>query len=445
MAIVQLTQPFNMQVTNPGLAGGSIAMGGTQSTIVPGHFSAFFVMSTNNLAIHGVELIGDFTPTSTTYQATGTVTEAWFTNSFMPGMHITGMSYFISPSDWSTNFIQGQFQTLLGELLSGDDIIIGSTGADILTGLGGNDTLYGGKGADQLLGGSGVNTASYATATAGLFAGLEDANANSGDALGDTYDLIQNLTGSQFNDVLYGDAGNNVFMGLGGNDLMAGKAGADRFDGGVGIDSVSYDSTGGVRADLLAPATNTGAAAGDSFVSIENLYGSTFSDTLCGNNLANLLAGNAFPALASGSDFLIGRGGNDTLRGYDGNDRLEGDAGVDTLSGGAGDDVFIFNAPLNAVTNRDFITDFANLAGNNDRFELENSIFTKLGAGAAHALNPAFFRAGAAALDANDYVVYNRATGVLSYDVNGSVAGGTIAFAVLINKPVLTASDFVVI
>jgi Ca2+-binding RTX toxin-like protein len=64
-----------------------------------------------------------------------------------------------------------------------------------------------------------------------------------------------------------------------------------------------------------------------------------------------------------------------------------------------------------------------------------------------HGLNPGFFRAGAAALDANDYVIYNKATGVLSYDSNGNLAGGSVQVAVLTNatKPTLDASDFVVI
>ena len=59
----------------------------------------------------------------------------------------------------------------------------------------------------------------------------------------------------------------------------------------------------------------------------------------------------------------------------------------------------------------------------------------KLGAGGA--LNAAFFWAGAAALDANDYIVYNRANGSLSYDVNGNAAGGVTLLAALTNKPVL--------
>jgi hypothetical protein len=41
--------------------------------------------------------------------------------------------------------------------------------------------------------------------------------------------------------------------------------------------------------------------------------------------------------------------------------------------------------------------------------------------------------------------LYNQATGLLSYDVNGNIIGGAIAFAVLSNKPALAANDFQVI
>ena len=39
------------------------------------------------------------------------------------------------------------------------------------------------------------------TSAAGLFAGLADWTVNNGDAAGDTYDSIENLLGSAFNDV----------------------------------------------------------------------------------------------------------------------------------------------------------------------------------------------------------------------------------------------------
>jgi hypothetical protein len=44
-----------------------------------------------------------------------------------------------------------------------------------------------------------------------------------------------------------------------------------------------------------------------------------------------------------------------------------------------------------------------------------------------------------------DYVVYSQATGLLSCDANGNAAGGVIAFAVLTNRPMLSANDFQVI
>jgi serralysin len=48
-------------------------------------------------------------------------------------------------------------------------------------------------------------------------------------------------------------------------------------------------------------------------------------------------------------------------------------------------------------------------------------------------------------LDSNDFVIYNRATGALLYDPNGNAAGGEVQFALFLNKPVLTASEFAVV
>jgi Ca2+-binding RTX toxin-like protein len=121
---------------------------------------------------------------------------------------------------------------------------------------------------------------------------------------------------------------------------------------------------------------------------------------------------------------------------------LNGGVGHDALTGGAGNDFFVFNTSLNPA-NSDVIKDFANVAGNNDRFRLDNAVFTHLGA--AGNLNAAFFHVGAAAADANDHIIYNKATGALFYDSNGDAAGGSNLFAVLASKPTLTASDFAVI
>jgi serralysin len=168
-------------------------------------------------------------------------------------------------------------------------------------------------------------------------------------------------------------------------------------------------------------------------VVIEDATGGNGSDTLIGNAANNILSG------GNGNDTLNGSGGYDYLMGGAGNDRLFGSVGSDKLSGGAGGDHFYFNTALNASTNRDTITDYNVLQ---DTLHLENAIFTRL-AVQAH-LNPAYFRVGSHAVDRNDYIVYNRGTGGLFYDPNGNLAGGQVQFAVLLNKPVLTASEFAV-
>jgi serralysin len=290
---------------------------------------------------------------------------------------------------------------------------------DVMLGFEGNDLLIGGGGADTLKGGPGSNTASYQTAKAGLFAGLEDTGANSGDAAGDTYVDIQNLTGSNFADTLYGDGYANMFKGGAGNDLMVGKGAGDRFLGGAGSGTVGYDADYfGVIADLMKPGRNTGTAAGDTYSSIENLAGSTYNDKLYGDDRANTLASNVYPDTPSGDDQLYGRGGNDHLKGYDGVDRLEGGAGRDILSGGTSSDVFAFAEKLTAA-NWDTITDFSHAE---DRIDIDNAVFAgmdlgMLSAGRFKAIASATSRSG---VDAGDRILYDKAHGDLYFDRDGS-------------------------
>ena len=130
------------------------------------------------------------------------------------------------------------------------------------------------------------------------------------------------------------------------------------------------------------------------------------------------------------------------LVGEAGNDVLNGGSGNDTLVGGAGKDTFLFANGLSATTNRDAITDFSVV---DDTIQLDRTFFARLTT--LGTLNSALFRSSTngAALDANDYVLYNRTTGALLYDADGSGAGVATQFATLTNKPNMTAADFVVV
>ena len=170
--------------------------------------------------------------------------------------------------------------------------------------------------------------------------------------------MVENLFGTRFSDVLLGNAGNNavyghlgndVLHGRAGNDVLLGGLGRDRLDGGAGIDRAQYSQAiHGLRADLQAPGTNTREAAGDTYVLVENLFGTRFSDVLLGNADNNAVYGHL------GNDALAGRAGNDVLRGGAGRDALNGGLGNDALFGDANADRFIFGADGGRDTVRDF-------------------------------------------------------------------------------------------
>jgi Ca2+-binding RTX toxin-like protein len=181
--------------------------------------------------------------------------------------------------------------------------VSGSLFNDTLTGNGGDNWLIGLAGADVLDGGLGNDFAGYSNATAAVTASLANPGTNTGDAAGDTYVSIESLSGTSFNDILIGDSGNNVFRG---------RLGADQLNGGDGFDVAEYlNSTTGltVTLDTSLSVTNTGEAVGDTFISIEGLSGSNFSDILVGDAGANTLFGR------SGGDIFFGGVGNDTFYG----------------------------------------------------------------------------------------------------------------------------------
>jgi serralysin len=321
--------------------------------------------------------------------------------------------------------------------LYGDDkanTIWGRDGVDALFGLKGNDVLIGGKGADMLFGDVGSDTATYVGSTTGVVANLTTGTGTAGDAAGDTYNAIENLSGSAQDDQLTGDAAVNVLRGGSGNDtlrggagsdtltggngddLLLGGTGADMINGGLGSDTVSYaGATMGVVANLAAPAGNTRDAAGDVYVSIENLMGTDHNDRLTGNTFENSISGG---------------GGNDVLNGGDASDRLRG---------GAGNDAFVFDSTLDGLANVDTVLDYSVA---DDRIWLDDAVFAALTAG--QSLGTAFV-VGNAATTTDHRIIYNSANGNLFYDADGAGGADAILFARIGAGQAMTEAEFLVI
>ena len=228
-------------------------------------------------------------------------------------------------------------------LFGGDknDYLFGQGGDDQLYGENNNDYLDGGAGADRLDGGDGIDVVSYYLSDEGVHVSLSPfhlvGSGNwGGDAEGDTLFSIENLSGSKYDDELYGNNQANLLWGLEGNDVISGGGGADQIDGGDGIDTVSYEgSAEGVSVWLKYDSAWGGDAAGDQLDSIENLVGSAHGDTLGGDDSDNVINGLA------GENHLYGYGGNDVLWGGDDKDSLDGGEGADVLKGFGGNDFLI--------------------------------------------------------------------------------------------------------
>ncbi len=213
------------------------------------------------------------------------------------------------------------------EARDGNDIIFGEQGQDTLFGENGNDFLVGGLDADILNGGADNDTASYFTSASPVAVSLTTGTGWAGDATGDRLTAIENLEGSEFEDLLIGDQINNILSGLGGDDLIYGEAGDDWLDGGTGSDRL-LAGDGNDRLDGQAGEDLLKGEAGDDLLDggegNDQLYGQDGSDSLNGS---------------SGNDYLDSGSGNDQLIGGDGNDQLYGQQGEDILTGGTGDDL----------------------------------------------------------------------------------------------------------
>jgi len=236
-----------------------------------------------------------------------------------------------------------------------------------------------------------------------------------------------NATGNIFANALNGNTNANVLNGGGGADTM---------NAGLGNDTYIVDNAGDVVFETSILGGTDEVQSSVNFTLSTNIENLTLTGASAvngtGNALANILTGNGQ------ANVLNGQANDDTLNGAGGADSLHGGLGNDSLEGGAGNDGFYFENALIA-SNVDSVLDFTAV---NDTFFLDDAVFTALAAGT---LAAGAFVNGNTALDADDRILYDSATGNIFYDADGSGGGSSaILFATVAPATVITNVDFVV-
>ncbi len=351
-----------------------------------------------------------------------------------------------------------------------DGSISGGEGNDVMRGGAGNDTLDGGAGGDFIDGGDGTDTVDYSGSADGVAVDLGDGTGSGGTAEGDTVVGVENIQGSDQDDVLTGSdaanilrsgagddilsagAGDDTVIGNDGNDILEGGAGADTLDGSDGTDWVSYASSdAGVMIDLNVGTAAGGHAEGDILTSIERVAGSAHDDALTGSDAR---------------DFMRGEGGDDTLSGGVGIDRLDGGTGADILDGGAEADWALYTESSEGVVvslttgetsggdaTGDTLISIENLQGSDHADTLTgdagtNILFGRSGADILSAGGGADMLVGGAGADTIDggggfdWASYDRSGEAVTMDfATGIHTGGDAAGDVLINIEAIRGSD----
>lgn len=366
----------------------------------------------------------------------------------------------------------------------GDDKLIGGSGDDILNGGANNDEIYtgtnkntvdAGTGDDTIIlefdhqsttayrdtieGGTGNDTIMFSENLVGNYSvqvSLAGGTVSSSYYNGSTTAIhreanisgIENVNGTNFDDVFAGNGENNTLRGYDGRDVFEGGGGVDTMLGGNGndtfvsiiddqadviygdanADTVIY-SSGSARSLQVTLGENGGMGTAttsrtstspngatsttitsveDYLYNVENITGTSFADTITGN---------------SANNELLGNGGMDTLRGGGGMDVLDGGAGRDVLIGGAQADTFRF-WDLGIGVEGDQILDFQT---GSDKMDF-SGIFSN--PSASHTSNtptpaPEFIGSAAFSGDGSEMRVWMNSSGqrVVEVDLDGGGLG----------------------
>ena len=270
---------------------------------------------------------------------------------------------------------------------SGAEVTYGTNGNDVMKsaleegvqavyGGSGDDVIYAAYGdGDTLDGGSGTDTLSYADSERGVWSGSISGSRTSG---------FENVTGSDHNDSLYGDAsdnrlegglgddglrgggGDDVLVGGGGDDTLRGEAGDDvyEYNVGDGLDVIEETSGNGTNdkvefgagislGDLVVVRTGDASELRIGVRDADYNFGAwdlaaeflRLSDRLKVEGVEQFSAsGVTRSASVMRNGALLHLGGKwstaDTLTGDSSSEYFDGHGGNDVLSGGGGSDVY---------------------------------------------------------------------------------------------------------
>ena len=177
--------------------------------------------------------------------------------------------------------------------------IQGNAGNDRLVSGAGNDFFHGGFEFDlqSVIGFTDNDRVDYSAATGSVMVNLDVGVATGGGGF-DTFQFVESVTGSSFDDHLIGSGRFfETFVGGAGNDIIDGAGGTDRADYSGALEGISVDMGSGI-------VTGGGSVGTDTLISVEQLFGTNFDDTY---NASAAFFGNSFDPLG-GDDTIIGNG-----------------------------------------------------------------------------------------------------------------------------------------
>jgi Ca2+-binding RTX toxin-like protein len=298
---------------------------------------------------------------------------------------------------------------------------LGGGGNDTLNGGGGGDIMNGGQGSDRFI----VNHSGDRVVESRSWSGADTVEASVDFRMGRAH--IENLELTGGATIGAGNGLTNRITGNGGDNILDGGKNVDTLIGGLGNDTYILRTPGDTAVEQAGQGVDTVKAYGTFALGahIERLYMQNVLSK-AGTPIQNLNA--------------IGNGIDNTIVGTPYDNTIVGREGNDVLKGQAGNDTFVFDRALGAG-NVDRIIDFE-VNGDNDTLKFKASI---LGGGlSTGVLAAGQFRAGTSAGDGNDRFIFDRPSGQLWFDADGTGAAAKQLVATFEQNALVQADDILI-